>query len=93
MNNYYNENAKEFFEGTAYVDMSDNYKDFLSYVPKQGKILDAGCGSGRDSLIFIQKGYSVEAIDGSSEMCRLASEHIGQEVKHMLFQDDNPELS
>lgn len=87
MNNYYNENAKEFFEGTAYVDMSDNYKDFLSYVPKQGKILDAGCGSGRDSLIFIQKGYSVEAIDGSSEMCRLASEHIGQEVKHMLFQE------
>ena len=87
MNNYYNENAKEFFEGTAYVDMSENYIDFLSYIPKQGKILDAGCGSGRDSLMFIQKGYRVEAFDGSSEMCRLASEHTGQEVKHMLFQD------
>lgn len=87
MNNYYNENAQEFFDGTAYVDMSANYIDFLGCIPKNGTILDAGCGSGRDSLMFMKKGYNVVAIDGSSEMCRLASEHIGQEVKQMLFQE------
>lgn len=89
MNNYYNENAKEFFEGTAYVDMSENAKDFLAYLPAKGKILDAGCGSGRDSLMFMKQGFDVTAMDGSIEMCRLASEHIGQEVKHMLFQEIN----
>ena len=87
MNNYYNENAKEFFEGTAYVDMSENAKDFLAHLPVKGKILDAGCGSGRDSLMFMKQGFDVTAMDGSIEMCRLASEHIGQEVKHMLFQE------
>jgi len=87
MNNYYNENAKEFFEGTAYVDMSENAKDFLERVPAKGKILDAGCGSGRDSLMFMKQGYDVTAMDGSIEMCRLASEHIGKEVRHMLFQE------
>ena len=87
MNNYYNENAKEFFEGTAYVDMSENYIDFLLFIPDGGKILDAGCGSGRDSLMFMKQDYEVVAIDGSIEMCRLASEFIGQEVKHMLFEE------
>lgn len=87
MNNYYNENAKEFFEGTAYVDMSENAKDFLALLPAKSKILDAGCGSGRDSLMFMKQGFEVTAMDGSIEMCRLASEHIGQEVKHMLFQE------
>lgn len=87
MNNYYNENAKEFFEGTAYVDMSENAKEFLALLPAKSKILDAGCGSGRDSLMFMKQGFEVTAMDGSIEMCRLASEHIGQEVKHMLFQE------
>ncbi len=87
MNNYYNENAQAFFEGTAYVDMSANYKDFLANIPRHGKILDAGCGSGRDSRMFIEYGYKVTAIDGSIEMCKLASEHMGQDVIHMQFQE------
>lgn len=87
MNNYYNNNAKAFFEGTAYVDMSMQYKDFLVSIPKGGFILDAGCGSGRDSLFFKNLGYQVVAMDGSIEMCKLASEHIGQEVVHKRFQE------
>ena len=87
MTNYYNTNAKDFFEGTAYVDMSEQYKDFLTYIPKGGKILDAGCGSGRDSRIFKEYGYDIVAMDGSIELCKLASEYIGQEVIHKQFQD------
>ncbi len=87
MNNYYNTYAKEFFEGTAYVDMTMQYKDFLENVPKGGKILDAGCGSGRDSRMFKTYGYNVVAMDGSKKMCKLASEHIGQEVVHKRFQE------
>ena len=50
-------------------------------------ILDFGCGSGRDTKYFLDHGYTVEAIDGSEDLCKLASAHTGVEVKHMLFQD------
>lgn len=87
MTNYYDENAKEFFDGTVNVDMTPNYKDFLKQIPKNGHILDAGCGSGRDSYMFKKYGYKVTAFDASIEMCKLASNHINQEVLHMLFQE------
>lgn len=87
MTHYYNENAQEFFNDTVAADMSMHYEDFLSRIPVGGKILDAGCGSGRDSLIFMNRGYEVVAMDGSIEMCRLAGEYIGQEVVHMQFQE------
>lgn len=86
MENYYDNHAKEFFDGTVNADMSENYSDFLSLV-KTGRILDAGCGSGRDSLAFSQKGYEVVAIDASLELCKLASEYLGFEVLNMKFQD------
>ena len=52
-----------------------------------GDILDFGCGSGRDSKYFISKGYKVKAIDGSKEMCKLASKLINQEVQCMKFDE------
>ena len=85
--NYYNENAAAFCEGTLNADMSHLYGCFLQHVPAGGKILDLGCGSGRDSLAFLRKGYQVEAVDGSSELCRLASEFIGQPVRCMDFEE------
>lgn len=84
--NYYDENAKSFFEGTVNADMSETRNKFLGYV-KGSKILDAGCGSGRDSKVFIDKGYSVTAMDASLEMVRLSSEYTGLNVKHMMFQE------
>ena len=78
--NYYEENASEFFESTVTADMVDLYTSFLSMVSPGGRILDLGCGSGRDSKYFIRQGFQVEAMDGSPALCRLASEFIGQEV-------------
>jgi SAM-dependent methyltransferase len=67
--------------------MSALYKPFLELVAPNGKILDAGCGSGRDSLYFLQHGYRVEAFDASVEMCRLASSLIGQSVHLRTFSE------
>lgn len=53
---------------------------FLAYVPDGGHILDVGCGSGRDTKAFLEQGYTVTAIDASSEMAKIASEWIGQPV-------------
>ncbi len=86
---YYQDNAKDFFDSTVNADMSAHYERFLRYVPEHGKILDFGCGSGRDTKAFIQRGYLVEAIDGSSEMCRLAGDQCGIQVRCMDFSDLN----
>ena len=88
---YYNKNASEYFEQTLNGNFTENYEKFLSRIPQNAYILDLGCGSGRDSKYFIENGYKVKAIDGSIEMCKLASEYIGQEVECMKFDELNEE--
>ena len=84
---YYNSNAQDFIEGTINVDTGDLRDRFLKYVPPGGKILDLGCGSGRDTKSFIDAGYKVEAIDASQELCIKASEFTGIDVKCMRFEE------
>lgn len=84
---YYNANAQIFLETTVNVDFSATQSKFLDKLHKGAFILDFGCGSGRDTKYFLDRGYMVEAIDGSEELCKFASKHTGIEVKHMLFQD------
>ncbi|MBO5354270.1 MAG: class I SAM-dependent methyltransferase [Lachnospiraceae bacterium] len=85
--NYYNNNAKEFCEGTLQVDMSLCRNMFLKYMRPNGYILDAGCGSGRDSKVFQELGYEVTGFDASEEICRFATEYLGQEVQCRRFED------
>ena len=85
--NYYNTNAKQFIETTAFVEFHSMQHKFLDKLPARASILDFGCGSGRDTKYFIEQGYQVDAIDGSVELCRIASEYIGIEVKHMYFHE------
>ena len=85
--NYYNTNAKTFKQNTIDVDFKSTQERFLKRLPCASNILDFGCGSGRDTKYFLFQGHHVTAIDGSEELCRLASEYTGIPVKHMLFQD------
>lgn len=84
---FYDRHAEQFFKDTVEVDMSALYAPFLAHIPPGGRILDAGCGSGRDSRYFLQRGYRVEACDASVEMCRLASGLIGQRVLQKTFEE------
>ena len=86
---YYNQNSQHFVHDTQDVKFTDIQDYFLSYLKPGALILDFGCGSGRDTKYFLEKGYSVEAIDGSEEMVKIAREYTGIEVKQMLFQDLN----
>lgn len=83
---YYDENAEKFALETRSVDFGAVQKEFTDRLREGAFILDFGCGSGRDTKIFLEHGYDVEAVDGSSELCKLASEYTGIEVKQMLFQ-------
>ena len=85
--NYYNLNAKKFIENTQNADMHLTQDKFLQLLPESASILDFGCGSGRDTKYFLEKGYQVVATDGSAELCRLASSFTGIKVKEMLFQE------
>ena len=85
--NYYNLNAKKFIENTQNADMHLTQDTFLQLLPESASILDFGCGSGRDTKYFLEKGYQVVATDGSAELCRLASSFTGIKVKEMLFQE------
>lgn len=84
---YYDKNAETYFETTKNADMESQYKAFLKLLPANAKILDAGCGSGRDSKNFIDKGYEVTAIDASRELAKKASSFIGQEVLPLKFNE------
>lgn len=84
---YYNENAEAFCAGTRTADMSEMRGRFLHYVQLGGLILDAGCGSGRDSKYFLKHGYRVAAMDASEEICRLASEYLEQTVECRRFEE------
>lgn len=86
---YYDEKAKEFCENTVNADVSPQRDRFLSFLKESASILDFGCGSGRDTKAFLERGYKIEAIDGSIELCKTASEYTGIEVKNMLFQELN----
>ena len=85
--NYYNQNAENFIANTQNADMHPTQERFLRLLDANTSILDFGCGSGRDTKYFLEKGYRVTATDGSSELCRLASEFTGIKVKEMLFQE------
>ena len=84
---YYDRCAKEYAELTVNADMSETRAKFLRYLPVGAAILDAGCGSGRDSLAFMQSGYDVTMLDASAGMCKCAEALTGQKALCMSFDE------
>ena len=84
--NYYNTNAINFVSSTISVKFKKTQDKFLSFLPVNTYILDFGCGSGRDTKYFLSAGMQVDAIDGSEELCKLASKYTGIPVRQMLFE-------
>ena len=84
---YYNQNANQFVQGTLFVDFKQTQDRFLSKLSDGAYVLDFGCGSGRDTKYFCEKGYQVDATDGSEELCKIASDYTGINVKQVLFEE------
>lgn len=84
---YYDKNAEEFCKNTIDADMSYCRSKFLNYLSEGASILDAGCGSGRDSVAFKQLGYHVTAMDASPEICKEAEKVLGQKVLCKIFEE------
>ena len=84
---FYNKNAENYCSKTIGIDLTQIYEKFLKYIPKQGAILDLGCGSGRDSLYFLKNGFDVTSMDASIEMVKLSSKLINQKTIHRKIED------
>jgi SAM-dependent methyltransferase len=85
---YYDRNAERFAADTGGLDMSALHERFLRHVRAGGRILDAGCGVGRDALAFADRGYSVVAFDASTEMVRLSMERTAGRAKVVQMEFD-----
>lgn len=84
---YYNKHAAQYYDNTVELNMEEILERFIELLPEDAEVLDLGCGSGRDSLYMLENGFDVTAIDGSEELCELASIHIGQDVLFMNFEE------
>ncbi len=82
---YYDDNAEAFVSQTASANLSNLHNRFLSELPLFSRILDAGSGSGRDTLAFRQLGHDVIAMDASIEMVNATRRTAGEPVFHSTF--------
>ena len=88
---YYDTNATRFVADTADIEFGALQREFIRRLPKGGRVLDLGCGSGRDSLAFLRAGLVVDAVDGSGQMVKAASGLTGLPVAHATFSDYDPQ--
>lgn len=84
---YYNQNAKEFCAGTLNADMSECRNKFAAFLEQGARVLDAGCGSGRDSKALLAMGYDVVSMDASIEVCKEAESYLDRPVLCRSFEE------
>lgn len=84
---FYDTHAQEYSESTIHLDLHKLYEPFLKELGPGAHILDAGCGSGRDTKVFLDRGYRVTAIDASPELARLATIFTGHRCEALFFQE------
>ncbi|QOL26238.1 class I SAM-dependent methyltransferase [Thalassotalea sp. LPB0316] len=83
---YYQTHAAEFAQSTLDVDVSALYAEFEPLLPQNAKVLDAGCGAGRDLKYFTSKGHNAIGIDASSNLVDIAKQQSGCNVLCKTFE-------
>lgn len=79
---HYDEHARTYWEGTRDHDVSQNVDALLQAieVPPPFKLLDLGCGPGRDLKTFTALGHRATGLEGSAKLAALARSNSGCEV-------------
>lgn len=84
---FYEQNAEDFFRRSVDSDMSVQRSAFANRLPPGGRILDAGCGSGRDAKAFREMGFEVTAMEASPKLAELARAYSGVDVEVRTFDE------
>jgi SAM-dependent methyltransferase len=82
---HYNQHAGSFWEGTKDHDVSQNRDALLEHVGKPSRILDFGCGPGRDLKVFGDLGHEAIGLEGAQRFVELARRYSGCEVWQQDF--------
>jgi len=84
---HYNESAAEFWAGTRDHDVQQNIEALLRHIRgvPPFRILDLGCGPGRDLAAFRALGHEAIGLEGSPALAAMAREHSGCEVWEQDF--------
>jgi SAM-dependent methyltransferase len=84
---YYNRGAEEFWEGTRDHDVSQNINALLRHIEGTPpfRILDFGCGPGRDLATFAKLGHVAIGLEGAAPFVAMARAHSGCEVWQQDF--------
>jgi SAM-dependent methyltransferase len=83
----YQQVAEDFRHGTRDHDVSQNIEALLRHLqgPAPWRILDFGCGPGRDLQTFTQLGHIAVGLDGTERFAEMARADSGCEVWHQDF--------
>lgn len=84
---FYERNAEDYFRATVGIDMTVPRERFAKLLSPGARVLDAGCGSGRDARVFHEMGFQVTAFDASPRLVALARAHTGLPVEVRTFQE------
>ena len=90
---HYEEHAADFWEGTRFHDVSQSRAALLSALSapidhetdRALRILDLGCGPGRDLAAFRALGHEATGLDGCAAFASMARAHTGCEVLLQSF--------
>ena len=84
---HYEERAQEFWRGTRDHDVKQNIEALLRHMrgTPPWRILDFGCGPGRDLAAFRALGHEPIGLEGSPALAAMAREHSGCEVWEQDF--------
>lgn len=84
---HYRRHAEAFWHGTRDHDVSQNLQAMLRHCPGQPpyRILDLGCGPGRDLKALRELGHEAIGLEGCAEFARMAREFAACEVWEQDF--------
>jgi SAM-dependent methyltransferase len=83
---HYEATADAFWEGTRDHDVSQNVAALLSHLGEgRQRILDFGCGPGRDLRVFRELGHEAVGLEGAPRFVAMARQYSGCEVLHQDF--------
>ena len=86
---YYNTHAADYIKNTQALNMGHLHAALLIYLPENARILDLGCGSGRDAKAFQEYGLNVDVADPSLVMLEATQKFTGIDGHNCTAQELN----